>query len=1115
MTRRRILTDEFIAQPLPEQPALSPDGSQIVYVLRTVNREEDRDERSLWLVPAAGGRARRLTQGTADTAPAWSPDGTRIAFLRVHEGHAQLFVLPIAGGEPEQVTRQPLGAGPPVWSADSGRIAFTGPVDRAALPGDGSTESARRRLGPLVAERLGYKLDGTGHFGSMRTHVHVVDLADQSTVQLTRGDWFAGTPVWSPDGQRIAFAAGMQDDRDLTLASAVYLIPAGDPRAVPQLLSTLDGQLSAVAWNPDGSSVIAVGRTDTEVGNASVIMLPLDGSAARHLTESLDRNVMPGGPGYPGALPQFADGGAEIVFCARDNGYTHLYAADPAGARLRPLITGASNVSGLSVSGSRAAAIVATSTSFSEVALVELDSGTLTVLTEYTPTDSGVIAAEQRSFTISDGTVVHGWLRRNPAHAGPLPLLLDVHGGPHNAWNGAAEPFHAYHHELVDRGWAVLILNPRGSDGYGEEFMRAVLGVWGTSDADDFLEPLDALVAEGIADPDRLAIAGYSYGGYTTCYLTARDQRFAAAVTGGVVADLASLTGTSDVGNFLSGRELEANPWEDPEAILRQSPITRVTDVRTPTLIVHGGDDHRCPVGQAEQWFTALREQHVPAELVIYPGAAHGFPRSGKPSHRADWNRRIVDWVVRYAPPTGTPVRRTALDAAHWQQRLSELAPLHQVPGATLGILRLGDDAAIASHGVLNVETGVEATGDSVFQIGSITKVWTATVAMQLIEEGKLTLDTRVVDVLPSLRLADAEATQAVTIRHLLTHTSGIDGDVFTDTGRGDDCLEKYVATLADVPQNHPVGATFSYSNAGYALLGRVIEQLTGLSWDEAMRQRLYGPLGLQHTGTLPEEALRFRAAFGHLGRDEHGPKLAPAWSPPRSLGPSGIINSSAHDVLEFARMHLLGGVTQDGSRVLSERSATLMTEFQVELPDTTVLGDSWGLGWIRFDWGGTRLYGHDGATIGQAAMLRVLPEAGLAVVLLTNGGNAKDLYQQLFGEIFAALGDVALPTDFGPPTAPFETDVTPYLGRYERANVELEVFETGDALRARSTVSGDAASFVSQTVTECDLVPVREGLFALRPEGTQSWASVKFYTLPTGERYVTFGARAMRKVSG
>ncbi|KIP52509.1 serine hydrolase [Leucobacter komagatae] len=1109
MTQRRILTDEFIAQALPEQPSISPDGSQIVYVLRTVNRAADRDERSLWVVSAAGGQARRLTYGTADTAPAWSPDGNHIAFLRVQEGPAQLWVLPLAGGEPEQVSSQPLGAGAPVWSTDSLRIAFTGPIDSAALPGDGTAESTRRRTAPLVTDRLGYKLDGRGFFGTVRSHVHVVTLADRSVLQLTRGDWFAGAPVWSPDGERIAFSAGMEEDTDLTLASAVYVVPTHSAKGTPQLVSALDAQLTAVGWTPDGTGLLAVGRADTEIGNASVFLLPLDGSGHTNLTAALDRNVMPGGPGYPGALPQLTGAATELVFCARDNGYTHLYASDLAGTTVRPILTGDANVSGMAVAGSRAAAIVAHDTRFDEVVLVDLTSGEMTVLTAYSPEEPGVVAPESRSFTISDGTVVHGWLRRDPSLSGPLPLLLDVHGGPHNAWNGAAEPFHAYHHELVSRGWAVLILNPRGSDGYGEDFMRAVLGVWGSSDANDFLEPLDTLVAEGIADPDRLALAGYSYGGYMTCYLTSRDQRFAAAVTGGVVADLTSLAGTSDVGNFLSRLEHQAMPWEDPEATMRQSPYTRVGDVSTPTLIVHGGDDQRCPVGQAEQWFTALREQRVPTELVVYPGGAHGFLRSGKPSHRADWNRRIVDWVVRYAPPAGSPAHGAALDAAHWQQRLSELAELHGIPGATLGILRLGDEPALACHGVLNADTGVETTTDSLFQIGSITKPWTATVAMQLIDEGALTLDTRVVDVLPGFTLADADAAQAITVRHLLTHTSGIDGDVFTDTGRGDDCIEKYVASLAEVATTHPVGATFSYCNSGYVILGRVIEQLTGLSWDEALRQRIYAPLGLQRTGTLPEEALRHRAAFGHLGRDEHGPLVAKQWSPPRSLGPSGIINSTAGEVLEFARMHLLGGVAGNGTRILSEQSTTRMTEFQVGLPDPSAFGDSWGLGWIRFDWGGTRLFGHDGGTIGQSAILRVLPDSGLAVILMTNGGNTKDLYQQLFTEIFDELAGVTVPAPFAPPTVPYTADVARYVGSYRRTDVLMEVFEEDGSLRLRNTVSGAAASFMANAVTEFELVPVREDVFAIRPEGAQSWASVRFYSLPSGERYITFGSRA------
>ena len=304
---------------------------------------------------------------------------------------------------------------------------------------------------------------------------------------------------------------------------------------------------------------------------------------------------------------------------------------------------------------------------------------------------------------------------------------------------------------------------------------------------------------------------------------------------------------------------------------------------------------------------------------------------------------------------------------------------------------------------------------DAVFQIGSITKVWTATVVMRLIDDGRLELDTPVVEILPDLKLSSPEMTKGVTIRHLLTHTSGIDGDVFTDTGRGDDCLEKYVEQLAEAPATHPLGATWSYCNSGYSLLGRVIEKLTGQTWDAAMKELLFEPLGLTRTGTLPEDALLHAAAIGHVSGGE-SPVVAPVWALPRSLGPAGLITATVADVLAFARMHLAGGVAADGTRILSEKAAAEMTTFQTEVPDKYLLGDSWGLGWIRYDWHGRRLIGHDGNTIGQAAFLRVLPEAGLAAALLTNGGNAHDLYEDLYGEIFAELAGVQIQDPLVPP---------------------------------------------------------------------------------------------------
>src|SRR5690242_10544171 len=200
------------------------------------------------------------------------------------------------------------------------------------------------------------------------------------------------------------------------------------------------------------------------------------------------------------------------------------------------------------------------------------------------------------------------------------------------------------------------------------------------------------------------------------------------------------------------------------------------------------------------------------------------------------------------------------LDAANWTARLNEIATEARVPGAALGIWADGQEI-LAAAGELNTATKVSVTADSLFQVGSITKIWTATMIMQLVDEGQLSLDTTVAEVLPGARLGAGDVSGQVTVRHLLTHTSGVDGDVFTDTGRGDDCLEKYVAQLSDVAQNHPLGATWSYCNSGFSLAGRVIEKLTGGTWDEAVRTRIAGPLGLKRTVTLPEEALLHRAA--------------------------------------------------------------------------------------------------------------------------------------------------------------------------------------------------------------------------------------------------------------
>lgn len=1093
---RRQRIEDLTAFAVPEQPALSPDGTRTAYVLRTADAEKDGNPRAIWLTGEDG--ARRLTTGDADTAPAWSPDGRSLAFLRAKDGPAQLWLLPADGGEPEQLTELPLGAGEPHWSPDGRKIAFAAPVDTAGGP-----ENA-----PIVSDRLGYQADGAGFLRTIRKHLHVLDLDTGETRQVTEGDWHAGEPAWSPNATKLAFGAATAPDADLRAAAPLYVLDVTDPLAAPELVALPDGIAARVTW-ADDDTFLVVGMVDSPVGHAR--LLRISGGQITDLTAALDRNVMSGGPAYPGAVPQL--GGDGVLFCVRDRGCTHLYTVALDGGTPRPVVAGAGRtVGGLSVAGDTAAILLITPTSYGEIATVDLATGAETVRTAHTDADVELYVREEREFTISDGTTVQGWLVRDPDTTGPGPLLLDIHGGPHNAWHGGADDVHVYHQELAALGWTVLLLNPRASDGYGEEFFTAAIGAWGTADARDFLEPLDQLVAEGVADPKRLAVAGYSYGGFMTCYLTSRDNRFAAAVAGGVVADLVSMAGTSDAGHDFAAHELGALPHADRERYAEMSPLARVEDVRTPTLVIHGAADVRCPVGQAEQWHAALREQGVPTRLVLYPGAAHLFILDGPPSHRIDFNRRVVEWVEQYAGDAAGP-RRPKIDAAHWQRRLTALAKKHHVPGATLGILRAGrtDDLVEAAHGVLNVDTGVETTVDSVFQIGSISKVWTTTVVMQLVDEGLLDLDAPLVEVLPELKLAEQSVTEKVTMRHLLTHTSGIDGDVFTDTGRGDDCLEKYVAALAEVAQNHPLGATWSYCNSGFSVAGRVIEKLTGMTWDAAMRERLFAPLGLTHTGTLPEEALLHRAAVGHTG--DTTPVKVPVWILHRSAGPAGLINATVRDVLMFARLHLTGGVTPDGTRLLSEESAAAMTSLQAELPDKHTLGDSWGLGWIRMGWDGRRVIGHDGNTIGQSAFLRLFPDEGLAVTLLANGGNTRDFYEDLYREIFAELADVAMPKPLGPPAEPVTTDITPHLGRYERASVLIDVFTGDDGPRMRTTATGPIAELLPEKEQEYPLVPVEENLYVVREPSMATWIPVTFYSLPTGERYLHFGVRATPKV--
>jgi len=443
---------------------------------------------------------------------------------------------------------------------------------------------------------------------------------------------------------------------------------------------------------------------------------------------------------------------------------------------------------------------------------------------------------------------------------------------------------------------------------------------------------------------------------------------------------------------------------------------------------------------------------------------------------------------------------------------LRDTAKRCKVPGAALAVLH-GDAVFEAASGVVNIRTGVEATSDSVFEIGSITKVWTTTLVMQLVDEGRIELDAPVRRYLPELALADRAAAESITVRMLLTHTSGIDGDFFQSTGRGDDAVERYVLACAALPQLHPPGALWSYCNAGFVLAGRIVETLRGGTWDEALRRHLLAPLGTEGMGTLPEQALRFRAAIGHFLHPKTGQVvLAPLWPNPRSSGPAGATPFAfARDLCRFARMHLDGGTASGGARVLSEVSVRAMQEPQLALPPSSP-ANAWGLGWMLFDWSGQRVIGHDGGTAGQFAFLRVVPERRVAVALLTNGGDAGSLYREIFAHVLGRLCGIALPPlpEANPDLA---VDLTRFVGRYERLAASLDIALEDRGLVLRQHWSRMPFPVPDPPPLPLELIDANTLLVRVPPLGTPAAASCLEPDAAGRPRYVLANGRLHRRV--
>ena len=421
------------------------------------------------------------------------------------------------------------------------------------------------------------------------------------------------------------------------------------------------------------------------------------------------------------------------------------------------------------------------------------------------------------------------------------------------------------------------------------------------------------------------------------------------------------------------------------------------------------------------------------------------------------------------------------------EKKLAELIETHHVPGAQLAVLD-GDEITEVAAGVLSIRTGCPARPDALFLPGSIGKLYTATLVLMLVDEGRIDLDEPVKTYLPDFEVRDAHARDTVTVRDLLRHTSGFDGDVFIDTGRGDDALPRYLEEIRDLPQIAEPGSIWSYSNSGYSILGRLVEVVAGTVFETALRERLLEPLGLQSSVVFAEDVIGHPNSVGHVPDPEHPGSLmvSPQWGLYRSCGPMGAsLVASAGDVLRFAKMHLDGGVAADGTRLLSAELVAAAQVPQIDLVDDTVLGESWGLGWILDHFGEVKVIGHDGNSLGQNAFMRIAPDERFGFCLQTNVESAMQMYRELADWLFEQRLGVTLRRDPEPTATQAVEDPSRYVGTYTREGVTLEVAAAEDGSLVASFIATREDLQDLPPMSDLPLVRVaRDDSFLLDPPG-------------------------------
>ncbi len=667
MSAKRPVTpkDLLCFTPLSD-PQISPDGTLVAYVVTTVDPQTTKSRDTIWLAPTRGAAPRALTSPVegSDRAPHWSPDGTRIAFISDRTGKPQLHVIAVNGGEASLVLTSQKPGGAPIWSPDGKFIAFTASLfDKPSgwEPYPGAPEGDRTRAeqtadepgGVKVITRLKFRLDGVGFYGDKRTHVFVVPADGSGPArQITAGDFDHTGPTWTPDSKSVICTALRRDDADNFNRSDIWRFDVATGEAA--LIYENPGLVFQPLVSPDGRFLIFAGHENQHAGSTSfhLMLLTLGDTKAVSLSAQLDRPVGPYTTSDLRNLPlvvhHWAADSQGVYTLVGDRGDSHLFYFPVDGSTPTRLTSGEDRtVTDFSVAADGTAAMLI-GDGVTPDELFILRSGEERKLTDHgaMALDFDLVRPERFTYSGADGWPIDGWLIK-PVGYEPgrrYPTVLSIHGGPHAAYGtGLVVQFQT----LASAGFAVVYTNPRGSQTYGQGFATAVIRDWGGKDYQDIQAGLDKVIEMGIADPERLGVMGWSYGGYMTCWMVTQTGRFKAAIAGAPVVNRHNAVGTTDIPWMIQWHG-GGNPWskEGEENLLSRSPIRYADQVTTPTMVVCGESDLRCPIEQAEQFYLALRRiGKAPVVHIRYPGDFHAL---AKPKHRLDRYERTLAWFRHY-----------------------------------------------------------------------------------------------------------------------------------------------------------------------------------------------------------------------------------------------------------------------------------------------------------------------------------------------------------------------------------------------------------------------------------------------------------------------------------